>query len=821
MFNSKKNQLVDTHIDESNKMNAPFHSPRNVFFSRTLSWSRLGCLAFVLNQSAHGQEPTEATQSAAPKVTAPIRGKILARGSGIPLADATVIDVASRENSVTTDKNGEFEILLSKPDGAFLIRAQGFDDFEVKVEKGVAAPGPYLMEPAPEVISRGIIRARRKTEISQQSLTREEVSRIPGTGGDAVASLQSLPSVLPAGFGNNIAVRGSAPGDTSYYYDKLSLPFVFHFGGGQTVIPTRALDGIELYAGGFSAIYGDAIGGVVQLRSETETPQRASGQFELGLGQTSLYLEGRMGEDTSSLPQLETSTDKPAIDASLAAEGGTKSATESSAIGYRLGFRRTYFEIFAPIIKKVGGDRVNFLTLPQATDYMGMLNGKNAFGTWQLYLIGAADRMRLAVSSDNSDTATGKVEFDLFSYFQTLGLRTNSNLGNGWGLSLTPQQRYFVSRQTFFDNKVRLSSHLYSLDAALDKRVNKSFAFTVGMRPEYELYNIDVDAIQIPASGPGIFFDPDTAPRSKEKRKYTSSSGTVYLDTVFKPVNSFTLNPGLIYQRGRNSGQVEIDPRFGARLEVVPGYTIKGSWGYYSQRPQPQFDSKEYGNAELDMERAIHAIAGVEVKLPENWEGDVQVYEKKMLNLVGDATEEPEKKYENNVLGRSKGAEFFLKSPKQGRWYGWGSYGYSKSERRDPRSKQWQLFQYDRPHSLTVVGSYKVTGRWEIGSKFKYQSGSVFTKVAGGKFNQNTGGYVPDSEGVQVNGSRLPVDYQLDIRSDYDFLFPTWKLDFYVDIQNVTNRENVVGRRYSRDYSQSVDVTGIPILPTLGFIASF
>jgi hypothetical protein len=63
---------------------------------------------------------------------------------------------------------------------------------------------------------------------------------------------------------------------------------------------------------------------------------------------------------------------------------------------------------------------------------------------------------------------------------------------------------------------------------------------------------------------------------------------------------------------------------------------------------------------------------------------------------------------------------------------------------------------------------------------------------------------------------RLPDFLQFDVRVDKRFVFQSWSLVVFLDVQNVTNRANPEGLFYNSDYTQSAYVTGIPILPALG-----
>lgn len=731
--------------------------------------------------------PTSTPEPAATPSGQLIKGLVRARGSRVGIKDAGIIVLPKREVSVNTNAKGEFEVNVTTEDSSLLIRAPGFEDLEIRLSNGKIPDEPILLEPSADVLATGIIRARRKTEISQQSLGREEFSRLPGVGADPVRALQTLPSVISAG-GANIVVRGGAPGDNKFYLDKFEVPFVFHFGGLGTVVPERMLEGVDLYAGGFSSVYGDAIGGIIQMRPETSTPEQMSGRYELGLIQTSGYLEGKWGE-------------------------------ADDAIGYRVGLRRTYLEVLEPALKKIQGDSADFTVWPQATDYQFVLNGKHKNGTWQAFLFGAADRAAAKISNRNSDSEDGTAQFSLYNYFQISGVRYNMNLGNGWGLQIVPQQTYVLIDQRFFANVVKITSHEFSITTTVDKRISNELGFSFGIRPDFARAVTKVDAIQIPV-GDTTFFDLDTAPRSTENLTRNIVSGTAFADVVYKPTADWTLNPGVTILKGGGKNQAALDPRFSARFRLNDAQALKAATGLYSQLPEPQFDSKDYGNPDLKPEKAVHYVAGIESKLWDDWESDVQIYYKDMFDLVGPAVVNPEKKYENSIRGRSKGVEFLLKKARKGRWNGWVSYGISKSERRDAEKETWAVSGFDRTHNLNVLAAYRLTGQWEIGSRFQFVSGAPYTPVLSGEFNQNTGRYRRAEVGA-TNSKRVPDFYQLDIRADYDSLYETWKINYYLEIQNITNRKNVQGVRYSEDFKENTYAYGIPILPIIGVIASF
>lgn len=771
----------------------------------------IASLAFAQTPPTASPTPAQATPSV-PSVNAPtpaptvaanpaanrkVRGRVGVRGSKELLKDVAIVALPSKKAATETNADGVFELEIPGETVALQIKKEGYLPLEVQLEQSVDDLGKLVLDPSAEVLGVGIIRARRKIEVSQQSLTRTELERIPGTGGDAVSALQTLPSVLPVFPGAaNVVVRGSAPEDTKSFYDKLELPFVFHLGGLGTVIPTRALEGIDFYPGGFSAPYNDAIGAIIQLRSENKVPARTSGEAELGLLQSSVY--------------METPT----------------KLFGDSPVGVRAGFRRSYIELLVPLIKKFAGRNLQLFTVPQITDYQLILNGTHSRGTWQGYLVGAADRLSLVVPSGQSSNAEGTAKFSLFNYFAVSGLRYSLNLGDGWGLSLSPQHRLVIINQEIFDNIVDVRGHRMAFDTQLDKKFNEEWSASIGVRPEFDFTKSKVFAIQLPPAGFTPFFDPDLAQKTESDVKRETTSVQAHVDVVWKPMEQLVVNPGVAFLQGNRSTQRAADPRLSTRWQLLPSTALKAAAGIYSQRPGPQFDSPEYGNPNLTLEKSRDYVLGLEQNLFADVDADVQVYQKKLWNLVGTATENPRVlKYQNNIEGRVVGAEILVRKARKGKWNGWVSYGYSRSERKDPALFEWRPFNFDRPHSVNVVGSYRVTGQWEISSRWQYLSGGPYNIINGGTFNQVTGRYRPTvtlpAPIININNGRNPAFSQLDVRTDYDFRYSDWTLSAYLELQNALNQQNIQGFRYAPDYSSREEIMGTPLIPAFGIKALF
>ena len=104
-----------------------------------------------------------------------------------------------------------------------------------------------------------------------------------------------------------------------------------------------------------------------------------------------------------------------------------------------------------------------------------------------------------------------------------------------------------------------------------------------------------------------------------------------------------------------------------------------------------------------------------------------------------------------------------------------------------------------------ISGSWP--GGWELGIRFRLASGNPTTMFNGGIFDSDSDDYI----GLPgpINGDRLPLFHQLDIRLDKKFVFKKWILSIYLDIQNVYNYQASEFVIYNFNYTQKGYLNGL------------
>ena len=163
----------------------------------------------------------------------------------------------------------------------------------------------------------------------------------------------------------------------------------------------------------------------------------------------------------------------------------------------------------------------------------------------------------------------------------------------------------------------------------------------------------------------------------------------------------------------------------------------------------------------------------------------------------------------------------YMKIPREGQAYdesGWISYTASRSERTDHPGAATRLFDYDQTHVLAIVANWAWRGL-NLGTRFRYTSGFPRTPVAGSFFDSRDDQFQP-LFGAQ-NSIRIPAFYQLDARLEKSFTLRRYKLNAFVDVQNVTNRKNAEEIIYNFDFTRRAYISGLPTLAVLGLRLEF
>ena len=243
-----------------------------------------GCLIAVLAWSAavHAEGIT-------------LRGTVLEKGERKPILGAEVSVVDNDALSAVSNEQGEFELVVPGV-GNYLLRAVAVGYAQVAPLSVVApqeAPTVIYL-PSNFALPTVTVRAERNpSRLAKSVMTGDELRNVPGTGGDPLKAMQSLPGVaVGSDVSSAPAIRGSRPEDNIYYVDGLPVGYLFHLGGLVSVFNADLIDSFNLHAAAFGPEYGDVIGAAIDVTLRNPRTDRLGAKLNLSFIGADALVEG-------------------------------------------------------------------------------------------------------------------------------------------------------------------------------------------------------------------------------------------------------------------------------------------------------------------------------------------------------------------------------------------------------------------------------------------------------------------------------------------------------------------------------------------------
>ena len=165
-------------------------------------------------------------------------------------------------------------------------------------------------------------------------------------------------------------------------------------------------------------------------------------------------------------------------------------------------------------------------------------------------------------------------------------------------------------------------------------------------------------------------------------------------------------------------------------------------------------------------------------------------------------------------IGRAYGGQLLLRQELLRGFFGWITYSLTRSDRRDHPDTDWRLFDFDQTQALGVVASYQLGHGWDVGTRFRYTTGFPRTPVINVVPGLPNGQYMPVFGAY--NSIRIPAFYQLDARIERSFVYRRVKMNIFLDVQNITDRQNPEEIIYNYNFTVKSYITGFPTLAVLG-----
>jgi hypothetical protein len=633
---------------------------------------------------------------------------------------------------------------------------------------------------------------RPEQEVTRVALTVEEVLTLPGTGGDAIRSVQALPGVARPTMTDPgaVVVRGSGNYDTRFLLDGIDIPLLFHFGGVKSTYNSLGLGSVELYPGGFGVRYGGCIGGLVELKGRPARADRWRTVVDAGLLDASIHAEGPLGRGFGLMVTARRSFVGELAEAALADNDDV-----------RLAVAPWYADAVARLDWEAHPDHRLFLTFFGARDRLALVTPNTSSG------------------SPEVSAATDEVELDLafkryiLGYDAQLGPRVRNELRASGG---TDRNSGHLLGEFRFDGR----GPVWSLRDDLAVTWRPWLVSRVGTDFIYTEYDYDVKLAGYPASS--------------LTNKEFSDLGT-YAGLELRPRPGLLVAPGVRRDYYHHLDKSRTSLRASARWDYRDGRVLTASVGDYNQAPRPIGQSTDpvYGNPDLPPTTARHLTLGHEWRLDDGWSLKVEGYYNTQDEVPAFA-DTNDANFLPDARARMYGLELMLRREPRDGFRGWLAASVGRSERRFARDPgdgsdwspdAWLPHDLDQPVHIEATGTWDLGRGWSFGSRLQFVSGVPVTPLLSYtgsqyEFDADTGSYVP-VEGAYLS-DRVEPYVRADLRVDRKIVSGprTWSL--YLDLQNANYfvYNSPEGYTYNYDYSRR-EPYGWIFLPSLGARVEF
>ena len=483
-----------------------------------------------------------------------IHGTVYQQNLKQPVASAQVRIVETGQR-VLTDANGEFQF-RNLPPGKYTLatNASGYiaaTDVTATVTQAEITRVEIYLEPVVVSLDEVEVTGERPLQSpGRQSLGGAEIQRVPGTAGDALRALQSLPAVGVANdFSGALYIRGGSDEDNLYYFDRVPIGYPYHFGGIVSSLSSEVIERIDVYAGGYGAEFGVDSQAVIDIYSQNKNTDGFGGKFNLNLLYSEGLLEGKIGD---------------------------------RGFWYAAG-RRSYIDLFLRSISFESGQITAF---PSFWDYQ-VKGGYNLSEKHRLSLnlFASGDNFALKLDGEDVDEdLRGDISFD--SGFEGAGIHLRSLLTDRLTSYLSVTRSYFA-----FD--VNIGAGLSLKIDAPQYVIREDLTYT--LTPKHQIESGLILGLE-PGRATGRFIRPpdegevDYDPRFIEKQVFDESAlgkrVEIYVQDRYRVLPFLSVVLGLRTDYISYIDELSIQPRGSLLFEISPGSQVQLSYGNYQQRPR-------------------------------------------------------------------------------------------------------------------------------------------------------------------------------------------------------------------------------------------
>lgn len=745
----------------------------------------------------------------AQSLTQTVRGKLTDAQSGSPLIGANIYVLDTDPiMGASSDMDGYFKI-ENVPLGRQVLKVSymGYEErtipnvvvtsgkevmLNITLEEKILVGDEIVITASPD---KNITNNELAT-VSSRSFNLEETGRYAGSRNDPARMAANFAGVSANNDDrNDIIIRGNSPSGLLWRLEGINIPNPSHYGslsstgGPVSLLNYNVLDKSDFLTAAFPAEYGNVIAGVFDLQLRNGNHEKREYLGQIGFNGFELGAEGPFSKNSKASYIANYRYSTLGVFQALNIDFGTGSATPQ--------YQDLTFKVNVPTSK---------------------------WGKFTIFGIGGKSNIDLLGSEEDLDEGNlyGDENFDNYVNYRT-GIAGISHIyyfdNNTYyklSLAASRQEEHFDSdslsiedRTSIPNESADLINNKYSANLLFSKKLNAKNLITTGVI--LDLYEFDLVNTRLV---PG------------DERSIRNSTGQSLLTQAYAQwqhrfSDRFTLNTGLNFQHFEVSQSSALGPRAGLQYQLNDKQTVGMGYGYHSQiQPLESYFTEttlEDGttlltNKNMDFTHSQHFVLSYEYLFSANMHLKVETYYQdisnvpveqtpssfSMLNAGADFAAVDKDYLVNDGTGRNYGLELTLE-----RFYSDGYYFLLTTSLFDSKYKGSDGIErstaFDGGYIANLLGGkeFKVGKKentFNIDLKLTTSGGNRYTPIDLEKSEELGTEVRKDNEAYSLQQSNY---FRADLKLSYRVNRPKLTHEFAIDLQNITNRDNIFTQSYN------------------------
>ncbi|MDF0720669.1 TonB-dependent receptor [Kaistella sp. PBT33-4] len=628
-------------------------------------------------------------------------------------------------------------------------------------------------------ITRKSYKTTAESPLSLRNITSEEVQKNAGSNRDVSKAILSFPGVgSTATFRNDLFIRGGSSAENKFYIDGIEVPVINHFqtqgasGGPRGIITVDFIKDVDFYSGAFPARRNGVLSSLFEFNLKSARKDKLGYKVILGLDDLQLMADGPLSRDQTW--------------------SGLFSVRKSNlqllfkAIG--LPFLPSYYDATFKVSKKFeSGDELYFLGMGAKDSFKFNEDAEPTLANLTLI-----DRLPVSPQWNYTVGAGYRHLAENGNWLFTLSRNMLDNQALKYYRNIeVPQNLLYDYNSQESENKFRVDRNFNIADYQLSSGANINYA---------RYYNASVSRNVTQST---VNFDQLSSDFNLlQYGLYLQSARKLFDDRL--QISGGLRMDASNYSDNTNNPLEQFSPRLSLSYKFTDKLALNFNTGIYYQLPvYTALGFTQNGvltnKNTLKYIQNTHLVGGMEYNGPNSLRFTVEGYYKKyknypfslrnqisLANVGGDFGVVGSEPLDSRGFGETYGLEVLAQKRTLNNFYGIAAYtfGYSRFSNASgillPSS-------WDSRHILTMTAGKYFSRNWNVGARFRMQSGlpeTPYDLQRSALVNIWNVANSPVQNFSLLNTSRGNLSHQLDIRGEKKWIFNKWQLTAYVDLVN-------------------------------------